>query len=258
MTVPWQALRLRLGVEGRRRSVDGLVTGLRRALLVLAHPDDELNATGLIHRLRAGGAQVDLLVLTDGAANPWTDEGVVAGRTHFECRRAELVESARLLGVRELVLPAFPDGKLAAHHPRAVDVAAQHLVATRPEVVITFDRFGINHHPDHVAAHGVTRAALERSGVRAGVAMILPPPPFCWALGAGFRSLEPPTVATLELTADEHEAKARAFEAHRSQWKTLRLLTGGLPPRPFFALFDSEWFLWLDPAETERWLAATR
>lgn len=251
----WQGLRLRLGVEGHERPIERVVEPVKRALLVLAHPDDEINLVGLVSRLRSAGAIVDLLVLTDGAANPWTDEAVVAGRSHFECRRAELLRSASLLGVRELALPEFPDSTLANHLEAAVEVVRLQLLARRPDLLVTFDSLGLNRHPDHVAAHQATREALARSGVEAALAMMLPPPPFSWALGAGFRSQTPPTVATLELTDDEHELKATVFEAHRSQRRTLRLLTAGLPPRPFFALFRSEWFLWLEPGEAQAWLA---
>ncbi len=251
----WQGLRLRLGVEGTARPVERVLERVTRALLVLAHPDDEINLVGLVARLRRGGASVDLLVLTDGAANPWTDEAVVAGRTHFECRRAELMRSASLLGLQDLGLPAFPDSKLALHLEAAVETVRLQLVARRPDLVVTFDSAGINRHPDHVAAHQAACGGLARAGLDAALAMMLPPPPFSWALGAGFRSTRPPTIATLELSDDEHELKAQVFEAHRSQAKTLRLLTGGLPARPFFALFRSEWFLWLDCKEAQTWLA---
>ena len=73
-----QGLRLRLGVEGTRRAVESFaLPSLRRALLVFAHMDDEINAVGLMRRLRAQGVELDLMVLTDGAANPWTDARVV-------------------------------------------------------------------------------------------------------------------------------------------------------------------------------------
>lgn len=253
----WQGARLRLGIGGRRRPVDELISSVRRVLLVFAHMDDEINAAGLVARLVARGASVDVMVLTDGAANLWTDEAVVAGRTHFECRRSELEAVMKVLALHEAVLPAFPDSKLAEHLPSAIDAVSAELERRAPELVITFDSKGINGHPDHVAAHRATKEALIRTQAPCALAMLLPPPPFCWALGAGFRSTFVPTIATLELSDAEHELKARVFDTYRSQRRTLKLLTAGLPPRPFFALFSSEWFLWLSPPEVREWVVAS-
>lgn len=249
-----QAVRLRLGVEGVRRPVEEL--GLARlggALLVFAHMDDEINAVGLVHRLQDAGVSTDVIVLTDGAANPWTDERVVGARTHFECRRDELLESMKLQRLGDVVLPALPDSKLAQHLDEATEVVAAELERRKPGLVITFDSRGVNGHPDHVAAHHATRRALVATKARAGLAMLLPPPPLSWALGAGFRSPTPPTVATLSLSDDELALKAKVFDAYRSQRRTLRLLTAGLAPRTFFWLFRAEWYLWLAADEAAQW-----
>jgi N-acetylglucosamine malate deacetylase 2 len=249
-----QGLRLRLGVEGPRVPVEALsLPALERALLVFAHPDDELNAAGLVCRLRAAGVSCDLLVLTDGAANPWTDEAIVAGRTHLRCRTDELRASMSLLGVRDVTLPAFPDSRLREHVAAATDVVSESLTRLRPGLVVTFDAAGVNGHPDHMATHVAVRGALRRHGPGAALAMLLPPPPFSWALGAGFRWHRPATLATLTLSTEEREVKARAFNAHRSQRRTLRLLTGGLSPRTFFGLFPHEWFLWLGHQDAAAW-----
>jgi LmbE family N-acetylglucosaminyl deacetylase len=249
-----QGLRLHLGVEGARRPVEALgLERLTRALVVLAHPDDELNAAGLVQRLRAAGARVDLLVLTDGAANPWTDASAVGARTPFECRADEVRASAAVLGVGEVLLPGFPDSRLRQHLDAAAAVVRAEVSKRRPGLVVGFDARGINGHPDHVAAHQALRRALTDVADGPALAMLLPPPPFSWALGAGFRWSEPPTVATLTLSDDELSHKVAAFEAHRSQRRTLRLLTGGLPPRRFFQLFRREWFLWLEGPAAAAW-----
>ncbi|MBL8923789.1 MAG: PIG-L family deacetylase [Myxococcaceae bacterium] len=249
-----QAVKLRLGVEGRRRPVEALgLAQLGRALLVFAHMDDEINAVGLVHRLHDAGVPTDVIVLTDGAANPWTDARVVGPRSHFECRRDELLASMRLQRLGDVVLPALPDSKLAQHVDEATRVVAQELERRTPGLVITFDSRGINGHADHMAAHRATVKALTATQARAALAMLVPPPPFSWALGAGFRSSTPPTVATLSLSDEEVELKAQVFDAYASQQRTLRLLTGGLAPRAFFGLFRAEWYLWLTAGEAAQW-----
>lgn len=249
-----QGLRFRFGLEGTRTTVDSLdLASLRRALVVVAHTDDEINTIGLLSRLRSAGVVIDLVVLTDGAANPWTDQTVVGARSHFECRRDELHAAMKELGIIDAVLPALPDGKLSAHLDDATAVVSAELERRSPGLVITFDPRGVNGHPDHVAANVVARRAITQATSPPSLAMISPPPPFSWALGSGFRSPTPPTIATLTLTAEERERKARVFEGYRSQWKTLRLLTGGLPPRVFFRLFPAEWYVWLGAEAAREW-----
>jgi len=226
---------------------------LGRALVVLAHTDDEINTIGLLSRLSAAGVAVDLIVLTDGAANKSTDETVVGARSHFECRRDELHAAMKELSITDAVLPALPDGKLGAHLDAATTVVSVELARRSPGLVITFDPRGLNGHPDHIAANVVTRRALATATRAPALAMISPPPPFSWALGSGFRSPTPPTIATLTLTSDERERKARVFEGYRSQWKTLRLMTAGLPPRAFFRLFPAEWYVWLRADAAREW-----
>ncbi len=252
-----QGLKLRLGLEGTRTPVEALdLASFRRAVVVVAHTDDEINTVGLLSRLRAAGVVVDLLVLTDGAANPWTDEKVVGTRSHFECRRDELRAAMKELSLGDAVLPALPDGKLGAHLDEATAIVSAEVERRSPGLVITFDPRGINGHPDHVAANVATRRALAAASKTPALAMISPPPPFSWALGAGFRSPTPPTIATLTLTAEERERKARVFDGYHSQRKTLRLLTGGLPPRVFFKLFPSEWYVWLRADAAREWVRA--
>jgi LmbE family N-acetylglucosaminyl deacetylase len=252
-----QALKLRFGLEGTRRPVDD-VLGARRVTLVFAHMDDEVNACGLVLRLRAAGADVDLVVLTDGAANPWTDERVVGARTHFECRRDELLRSLQALGVSDVVLPRFPDSKLDAHVDEATRVVAQHLAARRSDLVITFDPAGLNRHRDHCAAHVAAVRAVRTVGSATSLAFLSPPPPFSFVLGCGFRSQAPVELRTLTLTDAERETKARLVEAYASQARTLRLMMLGLPPRAFFRAFPHEWYVWLDPDAARAWLATQR
>ncbi len=249
-----QALRFHLGLGGHRRPFEvGALSMVRSATVVLAHMDDEVNVVGLLSRLTAAGVEVEVVVLTDGAANPWTDDAVVGARTHFECRRAELQASMRVLSLKEALTPGFPDSALRQHLDEATALVANTLVRARTDLLISFDPRGLNQHPDHMAAHLVARRALVTAGRPMHLAMMAPPPPFCWVLGAGFRWHQPPTIATLTLTPDERERKARVFEAHASQWKTLRLLTAGLPPRAFFTVFPAEWFIWLQPDDALAW-----
>jgi LmbE family N-acetylglucosaminyl deacetylase len=253
----FQGLRLRLGLEGTRRPLDeAALRSVRRATVVLAHMDDEINACGLLARLRAVGCDVDVVVLTDGAANPWTDARVVGARTHFECRRDELRESLRALGITQVTLPGLPDSRLREHLDTATALVTAHLRARQSDLVISFDPSGINGHADHVAAHVASRRALAASAHPTALACITPPPPFSYVLGSRFRSSAPVTIGTLRLSPREHALKVHLCATYASQARTLRLLMLGLPARSFFRLFPWEWYLWLDAPEAAAWARA--
>ena len=131
------------------RDLDG-----RSLLAIFAHPDDEsLAAGGLLAWCAARGARVSLLCLSSGEAGKAgiiSDLGEVRGR--------ELREAAAALGLTEVALLHHADGMLPWLEPGALerDVRAA-IVASRPEVVVTFGEDGLYWHPDHIAVHDATR-----------------------------------------------------------------------------------------------------
>lgn len=157
-----------------------------RLLFVHAHPDDETLACGIAmaHHV-ARGDDVHVLTATLGEEG----EVIPPELKHLEgdpgdalgpYRHGELAEALGRLGVTGHVLGAgggrlsrYRDsgmvGSPAAARPEAfVNAALEEaggLVADvvrdlRPDVVVTYDRYGGYEHPDHVRTHEVTRAAL--------------------------------------------------------------------------------------------------
>lgn len=130
--------------------------GFSRVTVVAAHPDDEtLGASGLLQRLHAAGAEVSLVVATDGeAAFPAADfaERRDLGRT----RRHELRDSLDAQGLHDVepIWLGLPDSGLAA--------CADELTEALGEVVARSDLCLLpwpeDPHPDHQAAG---RAALQ-------------------------------------------------------------------------------------------------
>jgi N-acetyl-1-D-myo-inositol-2-amino-2-deoxy-alpha-D-glucopyranoside deacetylase len=230
----------------------------RRLLLVHAHPDDEtLTTGGTIARYAAGGAEVTVLTCTLGEQGEVIGEhwaGLVAAEADQlgGYRVVELSAALATLGV-----PGGPRflggagrwrdsgmaGTAAAEHPRsfvrageaAVRVMAEVITQLRPHVVVTYDPAGSYGHPDHVQAHRVTTAAVERAAVVWDV------PKLYWtvtersALAAGIEAMATlppgwrrPTDDELPSVADEQvaavidvravrEAKLAALQAHATQ-----------------------------------------
>jgi LmbE family N-acetylglucosaminyl deacetylase len=154
----------------------------RCLLCVHAHPDDEaLFTAGVMARYAADGVRSVLVTCTDGSlgfapdgAAPHTaghDRAAVA-----RARRAELEDSARLLGVDRLEWLGFEDSGMAGWPENSLDDAfinqpldevarliADVIAAERPQVVVTYDAHGFYGHPDHIATHRATMAAVGRS-----------------------------------------------------------------------------------------------
>jgi LmbE family N-acetylglucosaminyl deacetylase len=150
-------------------------------MAVHAHPDDEASGTGgLLARSAAEGVRTVLVTCTDGRCGdgpggtkpgqPGHDPQAVAA-----LRRTELAKSCELLGVSQLELLGYADSGMMGWATNdapgsfwtvPVPDAAERLAALmrreRPDVVVTYDENGFYGHPDHIQAHRITVAALDR------------------------------------------------------------------------------------------------
>lgn len=158
----------------------------RRLLLVHAHPDDETIGTGAtMAKYASEGALVTLVTCTLGEegevlvpelARLAADQDDILG----QFRVAELSAACAALGVRDHRFLGGPGrwrdsgmmGTPANERPNSfwradLDEAAAALVdvirEVRPQVVVTYDENGGYGHPDHVQAHRVTMAAVEKA-----------------------------------------------------------------------------------------------
>ncbi|MDX1646460.1 MAG: PIG-L family deacetylase [Longimicrobiales bacterium] len=144
-------------------------------LAVLAHPDDEsLGLGGTLARYAAEGVRVHLVSATRGERGRFFDnEDRPSDAEVGRVREAELRCAADTLGIRGLTFLDYVDGRLDRADPEeAVDRIVEQILRVGPQVVVTFDPFGVYGHPDHVAVAQWTAAAVlsaasaERPGPR--------------------------------------------------------------------------------------------
>ena len=159
----------------------------KRLLLIHAHPDDEsINNGATMAFYAANGAQVTLITCTRG------EEGEVlvpelsylASHEKDELgahREIELAKAMAELGVKDhrfLGAPTKrwrdsgmmgtpqnerPDTFWNADFDEVVAELTKVIDEVRPQVVVTYDEFGGYGHPDHIQAHRITMAAMEKS-----------------------------------------------------------------------------------------------
>jgi len=125
------------------------------ALAVVAHPDDESFGLGaVLAGLLDDGIQVTAVCFTHGEASTLGAERVDLRGV----RARELADASRALGIGDVELLDYPDGRLAETPigelaDRVGEVADRH----GAELLVVFDEGGVTGHPDHEHA---TRAAL--------------------------------------------------------------------------------------------------
>jgi len=129
-------------------------------MVVAAHPDDaELCAGATLAKWIAAGCRVTLVVATDGAAG--SGDACVDANAIRGIRRREQFDSARALGVAELVMLAHPDGGVAG----ARDLLSEIVRLIRrhhPHTVLTHDarRYREFVHRDHRAVGEAVEDAI--------------------------------------------------------------------------------------------------
>lgn len=132
----------------------------KTVVCVFAHPDDEaFGPSGTIHKLTKD-YDVYILCATKGQA------GQDSRKTHENSlaneRSLELLESAKVLGVKKVYFLGFKDGTLSNNlYHKLVAKVQKHIEKLQPEIVITFEPHGISGHIDHIAVSMVTQFVLR-------------------------------------------------------------------------------------------------
>lgn len=126
------------------------------ALFLSPHPDDvELFCGGTVARLVEAGSEVAIVDLTRGEMS---SNGTV------EERREASLRAAEILGVKEeREVLGFPDGGVKEHDAQQLKVLVELLRVRRPQLL--FAPYGVDRHPDHVAAGALARRAIFFAGL---------------------------------------------------------------------------------------------
>jgi N-acetyl-1-D-myo-inositol-2-amino-2-deoxy-alpha-D-glucopyranoside deacetylase/mycothiol S-conjugate amidase len=149
-----------------------------RLLISYAHPDDEsFGLGGLIASLVAQGVQVSLICATNGDVGTVAPEMMNGYNSVAELRLSELECAAAFLRLTCVYKLGFKDSGMmgsatsldaACLWQAPQDVVTRRVVEVmrelRPQVVITFNKYGGYGHPDHIAIQRATTEAFTLAG----------------------------------------------------------------------------------------------
>jgi len=133
---------------------------MKNIVVVIAHPDDEAFGPGGTIAKLAQENNVYLLCATKGEAgqnySPYKEKKL------SEIRCQELINSAKILGVKKVYFLGFEDGTLSnnLYHALAEKIR-EHLKLLKPQMVITYELHGISGHLDHIAVAFTTLYACR-------------------------------------------------------------------------------------------------
>ncbi|MCC6614035.1 MAG: PIG-L family deacetylase [Anaerolineae bacterium] len=150
----------------------------RRMLFSLAHPDDEsFGSGGMIAKYVAQGVDTYLICATNGDVGTVKPEFLNGYSSIAELRLAELACASAKLGFKKVFTLGYMDsgmmGSATSENSECLWQAPQDEVIrrvvevirqVRPQVVVTFNKYGGYGHPDHIAIQKATTAAFSLAG----------------------------------------------------------------------------------------------
>jgi len=144
-------------------TMTAIPTTPRRALAVMAHPDDiEFMAGGLVAQWARAGVELHYCLLTDG--NSGSRDPSLTPEALAELRRAEQRAAGAIFNVASYSFLGHTDGRLVASIELRLAIARE-IRRVRPDTVLTCDPRSFYspryiNHPDHRAAAEATLAAI--------------------------------------------------------------------------------------------------
>lgn len=153
----------------------------KRMLLAFAHPDDEsFGMGGTISKYVADGADVSLICTTNGDVGTIPDHMQGQYNTVAELRLAELACASQKLGFKHVFTFGYKDSGMMGsdtsndptcswqvwnNNPEEMIARVVKVIREiKPQVVVTFNRYGAYGHPDHIAIQRATVEAFHRAG----------------------------------------------------------------------------------------------
>lgn len=157
-------LSLLCGHAKRRRSLPKS----RRALLIVAHPDDEtMFFAPTLHGLRLSGSAIYMLCISTG------NSGGIGVKRKYELAKAFAIHGLSLDNLTILDYEKFQDGFVRWSKEELARVVLRYMQVLDVDTVITFDGYGISAHPNHIACFRAMQYLYTHGLIPAGVQVFI-------------------------------------------------------------------------------------
>ena len=132
---------------------------ISRALVIAAHPDDEvLGMGGTVAKLTSEGKEVHLLIVTDGSTSQYKDSEDL--EKIINDKKAETLNCANALGIKSVLYGGLPDMKLdVTPHIEVNAVIEKAIEEIAPDTVFTHFWGDVN--MDHRCVYHSTMVAVR-------------------------------------------------------------------------------------------------
>lgn len=201
---------------------------IRRAVVVVAHPDDEVFCSGLLCELKRRGCHLSVLCLTRGEGGPCEGH---AREALGGVRTAEMEKSCAVLGVDELVFLGHIDPVAKGFKVLAPEVPVEVLARQirdhleDADLVLSHGSSGEYWHPAHLLVYGAVKQVIDSPEVRAPTWMTFSARQIGHPL-PDMVNWDDPAFLRVD-NAPYQETRLRALECHRSQLRLFGKFAGG-------------------------------
>lgn len=133
---------------------------MKPVVAVFAHPDDEAFGPSGTLALLSKERDVYVICVTDGAAGMNSSKKT---QELSEIRQEEMLNSAKVLGIKEIFFLNYKDGTLSNNLYHEIAEKIQKIVEKlKPELLITYEYRGVSGHLDHIAVSFITTYVFDR------------------------------------------------------------------------------------------------
>ncbi len=133
---------------------------MKPVVAIFAHPDDEAFGAAGTLALLAKEREVFLICVTDGSEGMNSSKKT---RALAEIRQEELLDSAKVLGIKQVFFLGFKDGSLSNNlYHKVAEKIQKILEKIKPEIVLTDELRGVSGHLDHIAVSFITTYVFKR------------------------------------------------------------------------------------------------
>lgn len=133
---------------------------MKPVVAIYAHPDDEAFGAAGTLALLARERDVYLICVTDGS------EGINSSEKTedlAEIRKEELLNSAKVLGIKEVFFLGYKDGSLSNNlYHKIAEKIQKILEEIKPDLLLTDELRGVSGHLDHIAVSFITSFVFNR------------------------------------------------------------------------------------------------